>query len=55
LINKQEAMTTEKTGVAVIGAGIGELTLAASLQRLGFSAEVSEQAPQFAPIGTPTC
>jgi 6-hydroxynicotinate 3-monooxygenase len=44
-------MAAEKTGIAVIGAGIGGLTLAASLLRLGFSVEVYEQAPQFAPIG----
>jgi 6-hydroxynicotinate 3-monooxygenase len=44
-------MAAEKTGIAVIGAGIGGLTLAASLLRLGFSVEVYEQAPRFAPIG----
>jgi 6-hydroxynicotinate 3-monooxygenase len=48
---KQEAMAAEKTSIAVIGAGIGGLTLAASLLRLGFNVEVYEQAPQFAPIG----
>jgi 2-polyprenyl-6-methoxyphenol hydroxylase-like FAD-dependent oxidoreductase len=45
---KQEAMAAEKTHIAVIGAGIGGLTLAASLLRLGFSVEVYEQARQFA-------
>jgi 6-hydroxynicotinate 3-monooxygenase len=50
-ITKQEAMAAEKTHIAIIGAGIGGLTLAASLLRLGFSVEVYEQAPQFAPIG----
>jgi len=44
-------MAAEKTGIAVIGAGIGGLTLAASLLRLGFSVDVYEQAPRFAPIG----
>ncbi len=44
-------MAAEKTHIAVIGAGIGGLTLAASLLRLGISVEVYEQAPQFAPIG----
>jgi 6-hydroxynicotinate 3-monooxygenase len=48
---KREAMAAEKTHIAIIGAGIGGLTLAASLLRLGFSVEVYEQAPQFAPIG----
>jgi salicylate hydroxylase/6-hydroxynicotinate 3-monooxygenase len=44
-------MAAERTGIAVIGAGIGGLTLAASLMRLGLSVEVYEQASQFAPIG----
>src|SRR5215470_12968175 len=44
-------MATETTHIAVIGAGIGGLTLAACLLRLGFSVEVYEQAPHFAPIG----
>jgi len=48
---KREAMAAEKTHIAIISAGIGGLTLAASLLRLGFSVEVYEQAPQFAPIG----
>src|SRR5262245_21414682 len=44
-------MAAEKTRIAVIGAGIGGLTAAASLLRLGLSVELYEQAPQFAPIG----
>jgi len=44
-------MAAEKTRIAVIGAGIGGLTAAACLLRLGFSVEVYEQATQFAPIG----
>ena len=44
-------MAAEKTCIAIIGAGIGGLTAAACLLRLGFSVEVYEQAPQFAPIG----
>ena len=44
-------MVAEKTSIAVIGAGIGGLTVAACLFRLGFSVEVYEQAPQFVPIG----
>jgi len=44
-------MATEKTSIAVVGAGIGGLTAAASLLQLGFGVELYEQAPQFAPIG----
>jgi len=44
-------MAAEKTCIVIIGAGIGGLTAAACLLRLGFSIEVYEQAPQFAPIG----
>jgi 6-hydroxynicotinate 3-monooxygenase len=44
-------MAPEKTSIAVVGAGIGGLTVSASLLRLGFSVEVYEQAPQFAPVG----
>ena len=44
-------MAAERTRIAVIGAGIGGLTLAACLLRLGFSVEVYEQASQFAAIG----
>jgi salicylate hydroxylase/6-hydroxynicotinate 3-monooxygenase len=41
----------EKPSIAIVGGGIGGLTAAASLTRLGFNAEVYEQAEQFAPIG----
>jgi salicylate hydroxylase/6-hydroxynicotinate 3-monooxygenase len=44
-------MMAEKPSIAIIGGGIGGLTAAASLTRLGFNAEVYEQAEQFAPIG----
>jgi 2-polyprenyl-6-methoxyphenol hydroxylase-like FAD-dependent oxidoreductase len=44
-------MAAEKTRIAVIGAGIGGLTVPACLLRLGFSVEVYEQASRFAPIG----
>jgi 6-hydroxynicotinate 3-monooxygenase len=37
--------------IAVIGAGIGGLTAAACLLRLGLRVDVYEQAPQFAPVG----
>ena len=41
----------EKLSIAIVGGGIGGLTAAASLTRLGFNAQVYEQAEQFAPIG----
>jgi 6-hydroxynicotinate 3-monooxygenase len=41
----------EKPGIAIVGAGIGGLTAAASLVRMGFKIGVYEQAQQFAPIG----
>jgi 6-hydroxynicotinate 3-monooxygenase len=44
-------MVAERTRIAVIGAGIGGLTVAACLLRLGLRVEVYEQASQFAPIG----
>src|SRR5215472_4746164 len=44
-------MAADRTRIAVIGAGIGGLTVAACLLRLGFSVDVYEQASQFAPIG----
>jgi len=40
-----------KASIAVIGAGIGGLTAAACLLRLGLRVDVYEQAPQFAPVG----
>lgn len=44
-------MVAEKPSIAIIGAGIGGLTAAACLTRLGFKVDVYEQAAQFAPIG----
>jgi salicylate hydroxylase/6-hydroxynicotinate 3-monooxygenase len=44
-------MPAKETSIAVVGAGIGGLTVAACLLRLGFSVDVYEQATQFAPIG----
>jgi salicylate hydroxylase len=37
--------------IAIIGGGIGGLTLALALQRVGLQADVFEQAPQFTGIG----
>ena len=39
------------TRVAVIGAGLGGMTVAGLLQRHGFSVKVYEQAPAFSRIG----
>jgi 6-hydroxynicotinate 3-monooxygenase len=40
-----------RTRIAVVGAGLGGLTVAGFLQRAGFSATVYEQAPTFSRIG----
>jgi 2-polyprenyl-6-methoxyphenol hydroxylase-like FAD-dependent oxidoreductase len=40
-----------RTRIAVIGAGIGGLTAAAALRRIGLEAEVYEQAERFARVG----
>ena len=44
-------MVANKPIIAIVGAGIGGLTAAASLLRLGFKVELYEQAKQFASIG----
>lgn len=40
-----------KTRIAVIGAGLGGLTVAGFLQRSGFAVNIYEQAPEFSRIG----
>ena len=40
-----------KTRIAVVGAGLGGMTVAGFLQRAGFSVTVYEQAPAFSRIG----
>src|SRR6266699_1826678 len=40
-----------KTRIAVVGAGLGGLTVAGFLQRAGFATTVYEQAPTFSRIG----
>src|SRR3954469_19272155 len=40
-----------KTRIAVVGAGLGGMTVAGFLQRAGFNATVYEQAPSFSRIG----
>jgi 6-hydroxynicotinate 3-monooxygenase len=44
-------MMAVKPSIVIVGAGIGGLTAAASLIRLGFKIELYEQAKRFAPIG----
>jgi 6-hydroxynicotinate 3-monooxygenase len=44
-------MGSKKLIIAVVGAGIGGLTVAATLRRVGMNAQVYEQAPQFARVG----
>jgi len=41
----------DKLSIAIVGAGIGGLALAATLRRFGFEAQVYEQAQRFAHIG----
>src|SRR5690349_17790810 len=40
-----------KTRIAVVGAGLGGMTVAGFLQRAGFNVTVYEQAPEFSRIG----
>lgn len=44
-------MTIKKLSIAVVGAGMGGLAVAATLRRAGFNVEVYEQASRFARIG----
>jgi 2-polyprenyl-6-methoxyphenol hydroxylase-like FAD-dependent oxidoreductase len=44
-------MGHEKLTIAVVGAGIGGLAVAATLRQIGIDAQVYEQAPRFARIG----
>ncbi len=44
-------MQSTKASVAIIGAGMGGLTLAATLLRAGFKVDVYEQAPAFSRLG----
>jgi 6-hydroxynicotinate 3-monooxygenase len=44
-------MTSRKLSVAIVGAGIGGLTAAATLRRVGIEVQVYEQASKFARIG----
>ena len=42
---------SKKPSIAVLGAGMGGLTVAAALHRRGFAVQVYEQASQFARLG----
>ncbi|MBI2317964.1 MAG: FAD-dependent monooxygenase [Betaproteobacteria bacterium] len=44
-------MTNREPRIAIIGAGIGGLTAAATLRRVGFDVQIYEQAQRFARIG----
>src|SRR5262245_39762530 len=44
-------MTPSKGSIAIIGAGIGGLTAATLLSRLGFAVRIYEQAQRFARVG----
>jgi 2-polyprenyl-6-methoxyphenol hydroxylase-like FAD-dependent oxidoreductase len=44
-------MRANKLSIAIVGAGMGGLAVAATLRRFGMAAQVYEQAPRFARIG----
>src|SRR5260370_37249570 len=44
-------MAKKKPSIAIIGAGMGGLAVAATLRRVGIAAQIYEQAPRFARIG----
>ena len=44
-------MSNKKISVAVVGAGMGGLAVAATLRRVGIDVQVYEQAARFARIG----
>ena len=44
-------MGNQKLSIAVVGAGIGGLAVAATLRRIGLDVQIYEQAPRFARVG----
>src|SRR3954447_16931890 len=44
-------MPAKKLSIAVVGAGMGGLAVAATLRRVGFDVQIYEQAARFARIG----
>jgi salicylate hydroxylase/6-hydroxynicotinate 3-monooxygenase len=50
-MNGTRRVTPSKGSIAIIGAGIGGLTAATLLSRLGFSVKIYEQAARFARVG----
>lgn len=51
MVLSENLMTSRKLSVAIVGAGIGGLTAAATLRRVGIEVQVYEQASKFARIG----
>src|ERR1700722_1599748 len=49
--SREAKMGLEKRSIAIVGAGIGGLAVAATLQRAGMRADVYEQAAGFARVG----
>src|SRR5690606_5073222 len=47
----RKIMQSTKASVAIVGAGMGGLTLAATLLKEGFKVDVYEQAPAFSRLG----
>jgi 6-hydroxynicotinate 3-monooxygenase len=47
----ETSVSQKKLSVAVVGAGMGGLTAAATLRRVGIDAQVYEQAPKFTRLG----
>src|SRR4029077_10822365 len=50
-LRSRAAMNRRKPSIAIIGAGLGGLTAAATLRGAGFGVSVNEQASRFARIG----
>src|SRR5260221_9161408 len=44
-------MSRKKPSIAIVGAGMGGLAVAATLRRVGIAAQIYEQVPRFARIG----
>src|SRR5882672_5151899 len=45
------SVAVQKLSIAIVGAGIGGMTAAATLRQIGIDVRVYEQAPEFARIG----
>src|ERR1700744_3641594 len=51
ILSKQERSMTKTFRIAIVGGGIGGLTLAVALRQRGIEADVYEQAPKLTEIG----